>query len=78
MVEATFATFPGNGQPPKKVPVPGSNGTTTLNLFLEAAGETFNPEDKADYAVDGQIVTDGNAPVKDGSTVTKTARVAGA
>lgn len=75
-MEATYATFPGSG--PKRVPVPGANGTTTLNQFLEAAGEKFNPEEKADYAVDGNIVTTGDAPVKDGSTVTKTSRVAGA
>ena len=76
-MEATYATFPGSGA--KRVPVPGATeGKTTLNQFLEAAGEKYNPEEKADFAVDGQIVTTGEAEVKDGSTVTKTSRVAGA
>lgn len=74
-MEATFLAFPGKG--PRKVPVPGANGTTTLNAFLDAAGEKYAPNDTVEYAVDGQVVTDGNAPVKEGSVVSKTARVAG-
>ncbi|OGL72688.1 hypothetical protein A3C96_03650 [Candidatus Uhrbacteria bacterium RIFCSPHIGHO2_02_FULL_60_10] len=76
-MEATFATFPGNGQPPRKVQAPSDNGTTTLMQFLEAAGEKYDPEGKADYAIDGKLVTSGAVEVRNGSTVTKTARVAG-
>ncbi len=74
-MEAKYITFPGKGA--RQVPVPGATGTVTLNAFLEAAGDPFDSDGKVDYLVDGETVKDGNAPVREGSTVTKTARVAG-
>lgn len=72
-MQATFVTFPGSM---RRITADGE-GKTTLQAFLEAAGEAFTPGDKNDYAVNGEITTDPATEVPEGATVTKTARVQG-
>lgn len=72
-MQATFVTFPGSM---RRIEAEGE-GKTTLQAFLEKAGEVFNPGDKHDYAVNGQLTTDPDTEVPEGATVTKTSRVQG-
>ncbi len=70
-MQATVVTFPG-GTKPVNLPRPA-----TLRQVLESAGAAPAEGEKVDLAVDGEITTDLDAEVPDGSIVTKTKRVSG-
>lgn len=70
-MQATVVTFPG-GMKPVNLP-----GLATLRQVLESAGASPSDGEQADIAVDGEIVTNLDAEVPEGSIVTKTKRVAG-